>query len=128
MNAPSRKRKSPEDSSFCHQRAHEAFDLDVLLRALANPCRREVLCLLDAEPEWTFHDLARSVGSVETVPSTVTGTEAETVLYHQHLPVLEGAGLIEADEEYRRIRRGENFEPVRAMVDAAVAALPSPPE
>ena len=128
MDTPSRKRKSPGDSSFCHPLAHEAFDLDALLRALAHPCRREVLCLLDAEPEWTFHDLASSVGNVDTVQSTVSGPEAETVLYHHHLPVLERAGLIEADEAYRQIRRGENFEPVRAMVDAAVAALSSPPE
>lgn len=123
MTTPSGKRRSPEASSFCHPRAHEAFDLDLLLRALAHPCRREVLCHLDAQAEWTFEELAASMGDVEAVSSTLSGTEAETVLFHQHLPVLAEAGLVECDEAYRRIRRGENFEPIRAMVDAAVEAM-----
>lgn len=124
MNAPTGERTSPSESSFCHPLAHEAFDLDGLLRALAHPCRREVLCLLDAEQEWTFDDLVAAVGTVDTVPGSVPGSEAETVLYHHHLPALEEAGLVEVDEEHRRIRRGENFELIRDMVDAAVAAMP----
>lgn len=124
MNAPTGDRKSPSESSFCHPRAHEAFDLDALLHALADPCRREVLCHLDAEPEWMFDDLVAAVSTVETVPGSVTGSETETVLYHHHLPVLEQADLIEVDDGYRRVGRGENFVPLRAMVDAAVANVP----
>lgn len=124
MNSTSEKPTSPGESSFCHPGAHETFDLDALLRALASPYRREVLCLLDAEPEWSFEDLAASVGEVEAVPWTTSGTKAATVLYHHHLPVLARADLVEGDESYRRIRRGENFEAVKAMVDAAVAVLP----
>lgn len=124
MDSHSSERKSPRDSSFCHPRAHEEFDLDVLLRALAHPCRREVLCLLDAEPEWRRSELAANLGTVESIPQTVQDHEAELVLYHRHLPVLAEARLIESDDEFDRIRRGENFGPVRAMVDAAVAVLP----
>ena len=128
MNAPTGDRKSPSESSFCHPLAHEAFDLDVVLRALAHPSRREVLCLLDAEPEWTFDELVAAVGTVDTVPGNVSRPKAETILYHQHLPVLEHAALVEVDEEHRRVGRGENFEPIRDMVDAAVAAMPQAPE
>ena len=124
MNSNSEGRKTPRDSSFCDPRPREEFDLDVLLRALAHSCRREVLCLLDAEPEWTYGDLAESLDTVEGNPGTASGAEPESMLYHQHLPMLAEAGLIEGDETFRRIRRGEHFDDCRTMVDAAVAALP----
>ena len=123
MTSPSTERRSPQDSSFCHPGAHEAFDLDVLLRALAHPCRREVLCLLDAQSTWTTSELAANLGTVESVQWGVTGQEAELALYHWHLPVLEEAGLVAVEEESSRVERGENFEPIRAMVDAAVSTI-----
>ena len=112
---------SPWQSSFCHPRPAEVLDLDLLLRSLAHPCRREVLCFLDAEPEWTRRELATSLGSVVAVPDVRSEEEADVALYHWHLPLLEKAGLIAADDEFRRVERGEDFELVREMVDAAVA-------
>ena len=112
---------SPGQSSFCHPRPAEELDVDLLLRSLAHPCRREVLCFLDAEPEWTRRDLATNLGSVVAVPGIQTEEEADLALYHWHLPLLEEAGLVAADDEFRRVERGDDFELVREMVDAAVA-------
>lgn len=123
MSPHSTERKSPGESSFCHPAAHEAFDLDALLRALAHPCRREVLCLLDAEPTWTLSELAANLGTVESVPTTVPDGDAELALHHRHLPLLVEAGLVERDVASDTIERGESFGAVREMVDAAVAVL-----
>ena len=115
---------SPAQSSFCHPRPAEELDVDLLLRSLAHPCRREVLCFLDAEPEWSRHDLATNLGSVVAVPGVHTEEEADLALYHWHLPLLEEAGLIATDEELRQVERGDDFELVREMIDAAVSVLP----
>ena len=123
MSPTTSRPNSPGQSSFCHPGPPEVVDVDLLLRSLAHPCRREVLCFLDAEPAWTRSDLARNLGSLVDDSGVHTQEEADHVLYHWHLPMLEEAGLVEADEDYRRVERGEDFELVREMVDAAVTVL-----
>lgn len=115
---------SPRESSFCHPRPAEELDVDLLLRSLAHPCRREVLCFLDVEPEWSRRELATSLGSAVAVPDIHSEEEADVALYHWHLPLLERAGLVASDDEFRRVERGDDFDLVRDMVDAAVSVLP----
>ena len=123
MTTPSTDGRSPQESSFCHPWVHEAFDIDLLLRSLAHPCRREILCLLDAQPSWSRRELAANLGTVDPVSTPMTDRQAVVALVHWHLPMLEDAGLIQADDAFERIERGEDFLRVRDMVDAAVSIV-----
>ena len=123
MTTPTTDSRSPGESSFCHPWIHETFDIDLLLRSLAHPCRREVLCLLDAQPSWSRRELAANLGTVDPVATPMSDQQADVVLVHWHLPLLDDARLIQADDGFDRIERGEDFLRVRDMVDAAVSMI-----
>lgn len=82
------------------------MDLDDALRFVASPYRRQlVLTLMEANPE----------GELD-LPKEMAGDDEEVFemlvmeMYHNHLPKLERAGVIEWDRESQEIRRGPKFQ------------------
>lgn len=114
---------SPTDSSFGDVTAHERLPVDQLLRALAHPCRREILCHLDAEPSWTREELASRLGTVEILDTHLSERDGKISLRHQHLPILADADVVDVDDSYDHIQRGKHFAALRVMVDAAVRSF-----
>lgn len=123
MSSSSPRRKSPADSSFADEAAHDLFDVDTILRSLAHPRRREILAHLDAEPTWERAELANNMGTIDHLASQSDLPDAEVALIHHHLPQLVDADLVSIDDEFDRIERGPYFDLVRDMVDAAVDAV-----
>lgn len=82
----------------------EQTPLDVALKALAHPARRDV------------------VGQLVAVEDAVvvTDDDVEAALIHNHLPHLADGGYItyEHDTAGITIGRGENFEPLAALYEA----------
>lgn len=76
------------------------------LRMMASPYRRRLLfTLLDHNPEDEY-----------AIPETMaeeTDTQFEqlvTEMYHNHLPLLENAGVIDWDENEKTIKKGPRFQ------------------
>lgn len=85
--------------------------LDDLFRALQNPIRRRLLCaLLDHHPEDTFR-VPEDVPPGEEDPERLA-----ILLVHQHLPMLETAGLIHWDRETNEIQMSGEFTQVRNIL------------
>lgn len=77
--------------------------VDMLLRTLANPRRREVLYrLADAEESVPIDELAEHVaGVVEDGPQTPRAVERARVgLHHNHLPKLEEARIVSEENGF----------------------------
>lgn len=113
----------PVDSCFVDRKAEERLDVDQLLTSLSHPRRREVLGLLDGEPEWTRADLAKRLAAMQESSSRPTKEEIETSLVHNHLPTLEHADLVSLDTEGWYISQGENYDLVRDMAEAASTVI-----
>ncbi len=115
----------PLDSSFTDRQAEELIEVDRVLRALAHPRRREVLGLLDEQSRWTGDQLAAYLVDTEGRAGGRSEQEVRTALLHKHLPRLEGAELIAFDSDSGLVRRGESFDVVREMADAASSVTPT---
>lgn len=84
-------------------------DIDTLLSALSNIRRRYVLYYLQDERTATLDEMARQIFAWEReIPiEMVSPDDAESVraaLYHNHLPVLTDAALVEYDERSEALR------------------------
>jgi len=125
MPSPSAEGLPPADSCFCDERTEALLDVDEVMTALSHPCRRKLLCLLDADPEWQVSRLVEHLeeGEVSVEDGATTGTEVEVLLHHQHLPCLQAANLVTVVEEDRVVRRGEDFSLIREMVEAATLVV-----
>lgn len=91
---------------------------DVTFDVLSHHHRRYVLaCLLEHGAPIALADLAEAVASHErgtaiTELSDEAVQEAETALYHSHIPKLAGAGVVEYDPERTTVRLAEDVEQV----------------
>lgn len=87
--------------------------IDQALSALSKTPRRCVLLALK-------EDSPRQQETFETGEITPNTPESETIrieLYHRHLPRLDETDYIDWDEDSGRIRRGEDFEEVRPLLE-----------
>lgn len=92
-------------------------DLDRAFDALSNTRRRRMLLCLKEHRDVSLADLAELVAEDEYDRNIVgiDGTEVTEIymtLYHNHLPVLEAAGLIEYDQEEDFVRFREEATPI----------------
>lgn len=111
----------PLDSSFTDREAEALIDVDRVLRAMARPRRREILGLLDERPAWTYEELVQRLVAVQERPASASRAEIETALLHTHLPKLERAELVAVERDAGLVRRGDSFDVVREMADAAAS-------
>lgn len=109
------------DSNFINSEAEEVLPVDHILQSLADRQRREILSLLDQKPEWTRPELIDRLVQLRGERAESGISELEAVLVHNHLPRLEQAELVTLDADTWMIRRGENFDVIRDMVDAAAS-------
>jgi hypothetical protein len=72
--------------------------------ALADACRRAVLCELLERQSIDLSDILRGNG------------DDSVALYHQHLPMLAEAGYIRWEPGNEHIERGDRFDVVRPLV------------
>lgn len=89
-----------------------ATSINHAIRALDDPTRRRILvALLEQSP---LSDTA-----LNPVEQPVAEGETERrglALYHNHLPMLEDAGLIGWDRDRREIVKGANFDEIRPIL------------
>ena len=78
---------------------------DEVFRALGDPLRREILCLMDAKEESTV-DTDQMCDLLTTMYDT-SEQRVTTALEHNHLPRLRDVGLIDYDERSGVIRYDE---------------------
>lgn len=90
-------------------------------RGLAYPRRREVLGLLDEDPEWRTADIVAHVLDVQEWPNTPTESELGLTLTHRRLPQLAQSDSITLERDATPIRRGGSYRIVRAMADVAAS-------
>jgi len=84
--------------------------LDSVMNALMKPERRLVLLELLDEP---------TDASIASITREISGDDADTKLYHAHLPKLADHGYIEWDMDSKTVSRGPNYpfvEPVLRML------------
>ena len=116
---------SPQgESAFCARTIHEAIVVDRVLQALSDPCRREILGLLDAEPVWTVDELLDNLGPSHVYDAEPSREQTRIALRHKHLPRLAEVELVTVDDELVVVERGGDFEVVRDIVRAATEAAP----
>lgn len=104
---------NPIGRLFSNMKRH----IDCVFRAMAHPLRREVLCLL-ARRDGGVAELADlSERLADRVPGRTD--ELQTVLYHDHIPQLREAGLVEFDARTGTVRCRDV--PVSGLVGTALA-------
>lgn len=75
-----------------------------IFSALAHPTRRAVLTrLADRHTPVHLNGLAADLGSARNNGATEQQTKLQIQLYHQHLPKLADAGLIDFDPEQKEL-------------------------
>lgn len=81
------------------------LSVDDIFKAMSNVQRRKLLDSLisDSPPD-------------ETV-GTGIAVDADTAMYHSHLPKLADYGLINWDRDTNRVRKGPNFEAAAELLD-----------
>lgn len=101
---------------------------DRLLRALSSKRRRYVLSFLDRLGTLTLADLADELAEQEH-DASIDQIPAEDVkslymsLYHQHVPKLEEAGLVEYDQERDLVRPTERLPAIESTLDRILEDL-----
>lgn len=126
MSSSSSPPSPPVESSFLDRATEERLDVDRVLRALAHRRRREILGLLDEESTVTRAALVERLLDLGASGELTTAEELESTLVHRHLPKLEQAGLVVHEEESGLVRRGESYDTVRDMADAAASVEANP--
>lgn len=102
------------------------IDIDTLLRTVANTERRQILhILLDDELPVTMQELATTLVTYQSEvvhddPPAGKLTKAYTRLYHLHLPQLADAGMIEFEQEKKRIT-SVNDDGVMTLLDTIIS-------
>lgn len=84
-------------------------------RALANPWRRYVLCIL-FEADLSEGDALRPGRLYESRRAPDVSRDARLSLRHNHLPWLADRGFVEWDEETGRLSPGQNWEQVAVLL------------
>lgn len=85
---------------------------DMLMEALANEQRRRLLLhLLETDPQLDFPPLDE-----DRQRSPEEARREQIALYHNHLPMLEGAGFIDWDEEAGEVTKGPAFEDLEPLL------------
>ncbi|WP_276301674.1 ArsR/SmtB family transcription factor [Halorussus lipolyticus] len=92
--------------------------IDHVFRAMAHPLRREVLCLLARRDDGVAELTDLSERLADRAPDR-TDEELQTVLYHDHLPRLREAGLVEFDDRTGTARYRDG--PPSGLVGTALA-------
>lgn len=74
------------------------------LKAISHPMRRRVLDVLQIEPgSLGLQRLTHSISDATQSPDSNKVEKIRIALYHQHLPHLADAGLVEFDEQQNRV-------------------------
>lgn len=80
-------------------------DTDAQYRVLASEDRQLVLEVLEGTSSMTLESLTEAVTEKKTTDTTETRTKISLV--HQHLPVMEDAGVVDYDSESKRITHSQ---------------------
>lgn len=100
-------------------------DVDTLLRAVADTERRQILhILLDDDLPVTMQELATTLVAYQSdttrnEPPSGKITKAYTRLYHLHLPQLADAGVIEFEQDKKRIT-SMNHDGIMTLLDTII--------
>lgn len=87
--------------------------IDQALSALSKTPRRRVLLALKEDSPRQLETFVTG----EIAPDTREGETIRVELYHRHFPRLDESNYIDWEEDTGRIRRGEDFEEIRPLLE-----------